>query len=131
MALNEVALVGRQRIGDYQDAQPNDKLNVQVNYDLNAWRFMARANRYGEVTALASSDPLRDQTFSAKWLTDVEIGYEVYGGISLAVGANNVFDVYPDKQLKRNSFNGIFPYNGFSPFGFFGRYVYSRLNVRL
>ncbi len=129
--LNEPFLVGRQRIGDYQDAQPNDKFNFQVNYDLNAWRFMVRANRYGEVTALAASDPLRDQTFSAKWLTDVEIGYEVYGGISLAVGANNVFDVYPDKQFKRNSFNGIFPYNGFSPFGFFGRYVYSRLNVRL
>ena len=129
--LNEPALVGRQRIGDYQDAQPNDKLNFQVNYDLNAFRFMVRANRYGEVTALASSDPLRDQTFSAKWLTDVEVGYEVYGGISLAVGANNVFDVYPDKQLKRNSFNGIFPYNGFSPFGFFGRYIYSRVNVRL
>lgn len=130
-ALNETSLVGRSRIGDYQDAQPNDKINLQVNYDVNGWRFMARVNRYGEVTALADADPLRDQTFGAKWLTDVEVAYEVRQGLSVAVGANNLFDVYPDKQLKINSFNGIFPYNGFSPFGFFGRYVYSRLNVKL
>ncbi len=130
-ALNEPALVDRSRIGDYQDAQPNDKFNFQVNYDLRAWKFMVRANRYGEVTSISSSGPERDQTFSGKWLTDAEISYTFRQGVTLAAGANNVFDVYPDKQIKRNSFNGIFPYNGFSPFGFFGRYIYTRLNVKL
>ena len=130
-ALNEASLVGRSRIGDYQDAQPNDKFNFQVNYDVDAWRFLIRANRYGEVTSLSASDPLRDETFGAKWLTDVEVAYQVLNKVSLAVGSNNLFDVYPDKQFKRNSFNGIFPYDGFSPFGFFGRYIYSRVNVKL
>ena len=130
-ALNEASLVGRSRIGDYQDAQPNDKFNFQVNYDVDAWRFMIRANRYGEVTSLSASDPLRDETFGAKWLTDVEVAYQALNRVSVAVGSNNLFDVYPDKQLKRNSFNGIFPYDGFSPFGFFGRYIYTRVNVKL
>ena len=123
-------LVGRQRLGDFESAQPKSKVNFQVNYGLEKVRFMARVNRYGEVTAI-EADPTRDETFGAKFLTDVEVGYLVQDGINIAVGANNVLDVYPDKQLKRNSFNGIFPYDGFSPFGFFGRYVYTRVSVNI
>ena len=129
-SLGEAQFIGRNRQGDFEDAQPTDKINLQVNYDVRQWRFMVRTNRYGEVTS-RSDDPTRDQTFGAKWITDAEIGYTLRKGISISVGANNVFDVYPDKNVKRNSFNGIFQYNGFSPFGFFGRYVYSRINVRI
>ncbi len=130
-ALDQPALVDRVRVGDFELAQPDSKLLLQANYDLNAWSFLVRTNRYGEVTSRATADPIRDQTFEAKWLTDLEVAYAVRNGIRLAVGANNVFDVYPEKQFKQNSFNGIFPYNGFSPFGFFGRFVYTRLSVRL
>ena len=49
----------------------------------------------------------------------------------MALGANNVFDVYPDKTIKRNSFNGIFQHSGYSPFGFNGRYIYTRLDMTL
>lgn len=129
-ALGEEELVGRVRQGDYEVAQPNNKLNVQLNYDVNEWRFMFRTNRYGEVTSL-SADPTRDETFEAKFISDLEVAYSLQEGLSLAIGANNVFDVYPEKQAKRNSFNGIFPYDGFSPFGFFGRYVYSRVTLRM
>jgi len=52
-------------------------------------------------------------------------------GYKIAVGSNNLLDVYPDKQLKANTFNGIFPYSGLSPFGFFGRSVYARLDLSL
>ena len=129
-ALDEPELVDRVRVGDYEVAQPASKLNLQVNYDLSNWAFLVRANRYGEVTAL-DSDPVEDFTLSPKWLADVEVAYTLRDGIRVAAGANNVFDVYPDKALKINSFNGIFPYDGFSPFGFFGRYVYTRLSVQL
>ena len=130
-ALNQPTLVDRSRVGDYQDAQPDSKINLQVNYDLRDVRLMLRTIRYGEVTSISSSTPLRDQTFAAKWVTDAEVGYALRSGVMIAIGANNLFDVYPEKQFKANSFNGIFPYNGFSPFGFFGRYLYARANVRL
>lgn len=129
-ALDEPALVDRVRVGDFEVAQPDSKLLLQANYDLGAWGFLVRTNRYGEVTSL-SANPDRDQTFESKWITDLEVAYTVRDGIRIAAGANNVFDVYPEKQFKANSFNGIFPYNGFSPFGFFGRYAYARVNVRL
>jgi iron complex outermembrane receptor protein len=130
--LGQPNLVGRLRVGDYELAQPKNKLNLQTNYDLRAWRFMVRLNRYGEVTEInAEGDPTRDQTFPSAWITDAEFAYSLRQGLSLALGANNLFDVYPEKRFKINSFSGITPYSGFSPFGFFGRYIYTRLNVNL
>ena len=129
-ALNEPALVGRVRVGDFEVAQPDSKLLVQLDYDQGPFGAFVRTNRYGEVTSL-NSDPTRDQTFEPRWITDLEANASIRDGVRFAIGANNVFDVYPERQFKANSFNGVFPYNGFSPFGFFGRYVYTRLSVGL
>jgi iron complex outermembrane receptor protein len=49
----------------------------------------------------------------------------VSGG--LAVGAENVFDVFPDRNATVNSFNGIQTFPSQSPFGFNGRTLYARL----
>jgi len=49
----------------------------------------------------------------------------------MSLGVNNLLDQYPDKTIKRNSFNGIFQHSGYSPFGFTGRYVYTRLDMTL
>ena len=128
--LNQPALVDRVRVGDFEVAQPDSKLLLQLDVSQGAVGVMLRTNRFGEVTAL-SADPARDQTFEPRWITDAELTYDVRSGIRLALGSNNVFDVYPERQFKSNSFNGIFPYNGFSPFGFFGRYVYTRVGINL
>ena len=129
-ALDQPALVGRVGVGNFEVAQPDSKLLLQANYEMGVWGFLIRTNRYGEVSSL-SGDPLSDQTFEPKWLTDLEVAYAVRSGVRLAIGANNVFDTYPEKVFKATSFNGIFPYDGFSPFGFFGRFIYSRLSIRL
>ena len=131
-------LFGRTEQGRFEVGQPGQKINLSANYDIRKYAIMLRTSRYGEVTSLNSADPdpatgvnLRDVTYSAKWLTDLELKYKISKGMALAIGANNLFDVYPDKQLKVNSFNGIFPYSGLSPFGFFGRSLYSRLTINL
>ncbi|WP_412070294.1 TonB-dependent receptor [Rubrivirga sp. IMCC43871] len=129
-ALNQPDLVGRVRVGDFEVAQPDSKLLLQLDYDQGPFGAFVRTNRYGEVTSL-NADPARDQTFEPRFITDLEAHASVRDGIQLALGATNVFDVYPERQFKANSFNGIFEYNGFSPFGFFGRYVYTRLRVAL
>ncbi len=126
-----VPLFGRVEQGRFEDGQPHQKFNFIANYDLNAWNFVVRTQRYGEVKELSSAGEFRDQVYGAKWLTDLEIGYKLSQGLGLSIGSENLFDVYPDKQLKNNSFNGIFPYDGLSPFGFFGRTVYARVNYSL
>jgi outer membrane protein OmpA-like peptidoglycan-associated protein len=38
-----------------------------------------------------------DQTFSPKWTTDFVFTYKACPGLNISVGANNLFDVYPDR----------------------------------
>ncbi|MEM1269217.1 MAG: TonB-dependent receptor [Bacteroidota bacterium] len=137
-ALGVSSLINRSRINDFEDAQPRDKMSLMSTYDLGRLSVMLRLNRYGEYQEVNSGAPdpttginERDQIFGAKVLTDLEVSGEVVDAVRLAVGANNLFDVYPDRRLKANTFNGIFPYSGFSPFGFFGRYVYTRVSVAI
>lgn len=135
-AITDVPLFGRVEQGRFEVGQPQDKINLSANYSVSALSFTGRVQRYGEVTNINSAAPVngvnpRDQVFASKWITDVELGYDIAKGYKVAVGANNLLDVYPDKQLKANTFNGIFPYSGLSPFGFFGRSVYARLDLSL
>jgi len=79
------------------------------------------------------------QTFGAKWLSDLDVTYHVTKNVSVSVGANNLFDVYPDENLRSKVVNGvafngtdnvgIFPYNSISPFGFNGVFYYTKLSL--
>ena len=111
-------------------AQPKTNLILTLNYNYKKFDATVRENRYGKVTSL-SNDPTRDQTYSAKWITDVNVSYPILPKTTLAVGANNVFDVYPDRTIDRNNFLGIYPYSGLSPFGFNGAFYYARIDIRL
>ncbi len=115
------------------------QVSVQVYCEINAFAFMLCGIRYGEGTSVNPDAPLvasgdlnpRGQTLSAKVITDAEIGYRSPRGFTVAVGANHLFDVYPDKEVKINSNTGTFLYSGYSPLGFFGRFIYTRLSVTL
>ena len=83
-----------------------------------------------------------DQTFAAKYITDVSASYRFLNRLTVAFGADNVLDVYPDANndagdptpsVNRggNANFGIFPFNSLSPFGFNGRYIYTRLSFGL
>jgi iron complex outermembrane receptor protein len=70
------------------------------------------------------------QRISTAGLVDAEVGYLFAGGFTLSIGARNVFDTYPTRLNPDNSF-GIFLYPQPSPFGYNGRFVYTRLEVSL
>ncbi len=64
------------------------------------------------------------------------MGYRLPGGLGLAVGANNLLDVYPDQWKDVDtrgplSNAGIFRYSGISPFGFNGAFYYARFSYTL
>jgi iron complex outermembrane receptor protein len=110
-------------------AQPRDGVRIGGDWQRSRWGVTANANRYGEICS-PTLKPSDDQTYSAKWLTDAELSY-LFGGIRFAVGAQNIFDVFPDRNSTVNSFNGIQTYTRFSPFGFNGRTVYFRVGLKL
>ena len=60
---------------------------------------------------------------------DAELGYQ-FNQVNLSFGVRNLFDVYPDQASEMNSFD-IFPWAAASPFGYNGRYLYTRAEMVL
>jgi iron complex outermembrane recepter protein len=87
--------------------------------------------------AVGGAGPL-SQTFGAKWITDLSASYQLHSRWS--AGADNIFDIYPDRNANPGDLAtpngggsnfGIFPYNQISPFGFNGRFIFTKLSVGL
>ncbi len=110
-------------------AQPRELYNLSARYSRGKLSAMVRANKFGAVTtAESNTDPTAFQTFSSKWLADLDLSYQITRGVRLHVGANNLFDELPDENIARNSFNGIFVFpRRTAPFGFNGGFYYTRL----
>ena len=52
--------------------------------------------------------------------------------MDLSVGARNLFDTYPDQmRTEFNNNDNTFPWAAASPFGYNGRYLYSRASIVL
>ncbi|MFM9837562.1 MAG: TonB-dependent receptor [Cyclobacteriaceae bacterium] len=147
----------------YEMAVPKSKINLSLNYTSSKWNILVRSVQFGEVGFLNAVDPTIptnnlpleiDQTFSAKWITDVSVSYKIIKAINFTVGANNLFDVYPDlayidtrnnqnnlgsaasgtgyTTARDNTSNGRFLYSrNVSQFGFNGRFVFAKLTFQL
>jgi len=133
--LGEV-LFGRVERGRIEKGQPRSNINLALNYALERLTVNLNNHRFGSVsvfgTAPEGSPTNTDQTFGAKWITDLDVTFRATRRVSLSVGANNVLGVYPDENFRSptgadNSNAGIFPYNQVSPFGFNGAFYYVRL----
>jgi iron complex outermembrane receptor protein len=125
-----VTLFGRQPRIDLQRAVPRTKLILNGNWQI--WRFRndLRVTRWGKYTE-ASTTPGSDAYFGAKWIVDLDISYGITDHVSLALGAYNLFNVYPDKKGPIGTTDGTGQYGQFSPIGFTGGFYYARLGVEL
>ncbi|WP_407354147.1 TonB-dependent receptor plug domain-containing protein [Luteimonas sp. R10] len=120
--------IGRVEQGRVTVGAPSDKLFLSGVWNSGPWTLSAAATRYGEFEVL-NGDPARDQTFGAEWTLDVAATYAI-GGWDFTVGADNVFDAYPDEVIFANSSAGQLPYSAASPFGFNGAFAYGRIGYR-
>ncbi|HEY7897438.1 MAG TPA: TonB-dependent receptor [Gemmatimonadaceae bacterium] len=128
LAKYQASLFDRTEVGLTEVAQPHDNLRLSADYEVKRLSLVATESRYGSVTGVAST-PANDQTYSAKWLTDLSASYHLPRGVTLTGGADNIFNVYPDKTKAANSSGGIFVYSGISPFGYDGAFYYARITV--
>lgn len=64
----------------------------------------------------------------AKTLVDLEGRFAFTSHVSLALGAENLFDVYPDPNPPVVNTTGTQAFSNYSPFGRSGRFVYGRLS---
>lgn len=130
-----LTLFGRQESLRITDGQPRTKINLGLDVDYEPFGLTLRGNRYGEVL-IPGVDAARDQVLGQQWVADIELRGRVAERLELAVGANNVFDSYPDRVRRgidggqNYGLNGYFiPFSQFSPAGFNGRFLYGRVSL--
>lgn len=110
--------------------------------DVNADGIVEGANINGQFIAV------EHPVWGSRTITDFSVGYTVNRMLRVTVGANNIFDIYPDKNLKMQtaanplaaggygtpgtidlSNNNQFEFSrNVSQFGFNGRFVFARLS---
>lgn len=141
-----------------EQGQPKSKVVLSADWTRGPFGGLVRTTRFGEVLSpggvnpptaqggqIVNGQPNRilwgdDVVLSPKWITDVEARFSPLERLTLAVGSNNLFDVYPDRLptgarpagVGGGSYgtnNHFLPYSNFSPFGFNGRYLYARASL--
>lgn len=121
-------LVSRQRIISIQEGTPRTKIVGAVDWKLGGFGATARASYYGDVNQPGST-VAGDTHTGRKTIVDLEARYQVIRNIGVAVGANNLFDTYPDPLTIANNSTGAVAFPYYSPFGFNGRYLYGRISA--
>lgn len=144
----------------FESSVPASKINLSAAYATKKLDVSLRTVYFGKVAYLNPVDPATltgatagafglDQVFAGKWVTDLSVGYKVVKQLTLTIGVNNLFDIYPDKNnidprnrennfnspatenytgARDNTSNGRFAYSrAVTQFGFNGRFVSSKL----
>jgi iron complex outermembrane recepter protein len=159
------ALFDRQQYALIESYLPRSKWNLSAAYSIGKFDFTFRTVRFGETQfknvidpgakkadgtywntqfyRTGNSEAFIDQTFSAIWISDFVVGCHFSKSLYASIGANNIFDVYPD-QIFIDTRNGIgsTDYNAgrdasnrgrllFQPNqgGYNGRFVFAKLSV--
>jgi iron complex outermembrane recepter protein len=125
-ALNPApVLFDRVNVLTLEKGQPKNKITASMNWKLAQWGLTARATRYGEVLAPGTTAAF-DYELSDKTIVDLEARYAVTPKLTLALGADNVFDQYSETLPPALNTTGNTPFSNYTPFGTGGRFIYAR-----
>jgi iron complex outermembrane recepter protein len=136
------------QIANIRNLAPHDRANLTIGYSSGNFSITAResyygswvnASDYGNAAGTAGANGGALQVFGAKATTDLDVTYNLSKEMAISVGANNLFNTFPDK-LNANSI-GLFPVTGGAadgqvyprnggPFGLNGGLWYARIRVK-
>ena len=109
---------------------PRTKLLISNFTQIGDWSLNTRVNRFGGFNSFDNT-VTNDRSYGAKWVADMELNWQATKTFNIAIGANNVFNVYPDFDtigFNPNLGAGFYATSG--AFGFTGGYYYARLGVK-
>ncbi|PYO09832.1 MAG: hypothetical protein DMD30_04850 [Gemmatimonadetes bacterium] len=133
----ELQGTGEDLIGKYDEGgllamtkeRPAWRTSVTGQFRRGPWNGLARYSYYGKYSSSLYSYSGGDvQNYNGKGLVDAEVGFVPLLGFKVSLGARNIFDVYPDRMNEGNGFD-IFPWPPASPFGYNGRFLYTRVEL--
>jgi iron complex outermembrane receptor protein len=124
-----------------EEAVPRTKINLSNTLSMDKFNVFLRNVYFGEVTEATTNVDLQ-QVFGTKVVTDLSFGYDFSESLTVTVGANNLFDIYPDRAAQdldpntpgdqNNRSSGRFDWSRRAQqFGIGGRFLFARLSFRL
>lgn len=124
-----------QQIGWLTTSTPKNKIIIGGTWHLDKWGVSLHETRFGstsgEETYIVGPNAFSTTQFihfenAARYVTDVEVRYDVTKKFQIAAGANNLFDVYPTKLPYEAQLEGA-QYDAFaSTIGVNGGFYYLR-----
>ena len=108
------------RIRELETGLPESRWAIRGITHWGDFRFLLRASFYD-----GWYDSEDDRDYGNEILFDAEIGYDIADHSTIVVGAQNLFDTYPEENPGARGGVGN-QYSQFSPFGFNGGFYYLR-----
>lgn len=125
-------LLARIRQAIITSTAPENKASLGVDWRGGNWSVNGRATYYSDVIDPQAVEA-NDIHTGNKTLVDLSASYRFNNGVGFTIGADNLFDVYPDqtpaaRNVASGNGAGALAFTRFSPFGFNGRFVYARVS---
>lgn len=139
------AVLGNQKLLDQtarsylEDASPSYRFNLGALWRQGNWAINVRENVFGPSSYFATIDNVNyyRTRIGTKFITDLDVNYRFNRAWDVSLGANNLFNVYPDEingsyraVLNANGRQNVARYPSFSPVGINGGYYYAKLNYK-
>ena len=122
-------IVNANLVQDIEYRLPHHNANLGLDYQIGRMSLSARARYYAAFTDALPFFPAEfNQRFGAETFFDASVSYTVTDEVRLTVGAENIFNNYPDRYKGGLSFLG-FRYPAFRPYEADGGRYYARVSV--
>jgi iron complex outermembrane receptor protein len=129
------ALFDQTAIANLEHASPRYKVGLTSLYSSGKWTVNLVNTVYGPAWSYTNvNGAFFKDKIKTSLITDLEFAYKITPSLRAAWGANNLFDVYPDKLNPAGTTAsiaagnpGVALYPSFSAFGINGGYYYGRL----
>ncbi len=140
------SLFDRTSLANLETASPKYRVVAGAVWTVGKLSITLREALYGPSSGMSSrtgcpitpaSPTCYETKIKAAVITDLEASYQLTDAVRFTVGANNLFNSYPDRvnallrdDYYRNNSNGyVTQFPTFSPFGINGGYYYSKLTL--
>ncbi len=118
-----------------EESMPRTKVNLMHDFQYRKWHFLLANTYFGAVT---EADPYEVDNqdvydvYRARVITNLSVGYQITPKLHCTVGADNLFDLYPDERNGALTDGDQFIYpRRIAQFGTNGRYLFARINLSL
>ncbi|WP_206242196.1 TonB-dependent receptor plug domain-containing protein [Novosphingobium terrae] len=123
-------LFARTRIITMQSGTPGEKVTGTLDWTKGKIGATARVTYYGNVVVPATL-AVNDASTGPRAITDLEARYQPTDtALSLAIGVNNLFDVYGRANPTNVNTTGSGTFPAYVPWGMNGRYLYVRAGLK-